>query len=308
VKTFAELLDDYLEWQRSLKMSPATIAKNKYVITPFVRWLKTEYEVECPTKIRKDHLCRWQRHLSSATTKKGYPLKPRTINTTHESIRGLLTYLENQGYIPQGLHGVLRNVKEPQMLPGSVLTHAQVRKMLKGIPTYDAKGYRDRAMLEVLYSSGVRANELLGLNIDDLDFKHHTMVVTGKGNKQRAVPVGKTALKYLEIYTVAIRPYLLKEKGEKALFLNPRGKRFHYRSLTRCICAYAKRTGLDNVTPHTFRRSCTTELIRGGANMYHVKELLGHESLETLKHYAKLTINDLKKTHQSCHPREKDDN
>ncbi len=242
------------------------------------------------------------------TTKKGYPLKPRTINTTNESIRGLLKYLEDLGYVAQGLHKVIRNVKEPQMLPGSVLTHAQMRKMLKGIPTYDAKGYRDRAMLEVLYSSAIRARELLGLSVDDIDFKHHTMVVTGKGNKQRAVPIGKTALKYLEIYIVAIRPYLLKDKTEKALFLNPRGKRFHYRSLTRCIYACAKQAGLDNVTPHTFRRSCTTELIRGGANMYHVKELLGHESLETLKHYAKLTINDLKKTHQRCHPRERDDN
>ncbi|MGA1825012.1 MAG: tyrosine-type recombinase/integrase [bacterium] len=308
MKTLYELLDEYLEWRRSLKMSPYTIAKNKYVILPFLRWLESDYQVASPIQIRKEHLYHWQKYLPSMTTRKGYPLKPRTINATNESIRGLLTYAEDLGYVPQGMHKALRNVKTPQMLPGSVLTHAQMRAMLMRIPTSDAKGYRDRAMLEVLYSSGIRARELLGLNVEDIDFHHHTMVVTGKGNKQRAVPIGKTAFKYLEIYIVAIRPYLLKEKEEKALFLNPRGKRFHYRSLVRCIHAYTKKARLDNVSPHTFRRSCTTELIRGGANMYHVKELLGHESLETLKHYAKLTINDLKKTHQRCHPREKDGN
>ena len=133
------------------------------------------------------------------------------------------------------------------------------------------------------------------------------MVVTGKGNKQRVVAIGKTALKYLESYVLAIRPYLLKRRSEKALFLTLRGgKRFKYRSLLKYVHSYAEGADLDDVTPHTFRRSCTTELIRSGANMYHVKELLGHESLDTLVHYTKLTIIDLKKTHEKCHPREKD--
>jgi site-specific recombinase XerD len=85
------------------------------------------------------------------------------------------------------------------------------------------------------------------------------------------------------------------------------GRRFPYFTLRRIVHLYAKKAGLDiNVTPHTFRRSCTTELLRAGAGMYHVKEMLGHESLDTLKHYAKLTITDLKRTHRKCHPRERD--
>ena len=101
--------------------------------------------------------------------------------------------------------------------------------------------------------------------------------------------------------------YRSKDKTQKALFLNANGERLPYHQLRRMIQRHASKAGLTiTVTPHTFRRSCTTEMLRGGAGMYHVKELLGHESLDTLKHYAKLTITDIKAAHAKCHPREKD--
>lgn len=106
---------------------------------------------------------------------------------------------------------------------------------------------------------------------------------------------------------VAVRPYLSRDPGERALFLDHNGRRLKNHVIARRLTRYADRARLDvNVTPHTFRRSCTTELIRSGANLYHVKELLGHESLDTVRHYAKLTIADLKETHAKCHPRERE--
>ena len=125
--------------------------------------------------------------------------------------------------------------------------------------------------------------------------------------QQRVVPMGRTAIKYLENYLNGIRPHLEANPEEKALFLDQFGQRYPYHTLRRRLHAYAGKAGIDiQVTPHTFRCSCTTELLRGGANMYHVKEMLGHESLDTLKHDARLTITDLKKTHRKCHPRKKD--
>lgn len=172
------------------------------------------------------------------------------------------------------------------------------------------EGYRNRAMLEVLYSSGLRAAELLGLDLDDIDFDNATAIVTGKGNKQRVVPIGRTALRYLESYLKAVRPFLLRDPGERAVFLDQKGHRLRYNALAMIVRSCAIRAGLGDmhVTAHTFRRSCATELLRGGANMYHVKDLLGHATLNTLKHYAKLTITDLKKTHAKCHPRERERN
>jgi integrase/recombinase XerD len=117
----------------------------------------------------------------------------------------------------------------------------------------------------------------------------------------------KTIDIYIENYLNGIRPHLQANLEEKALFLYQFGQRYPYHTLRRRLHAYAGKAGIDiQVTPHTFRRSCTTELLRGGANMYHVKEMLGHESLDTLKHYARLTITDLKKTHRKCHPRERE--
>ena len=180
--------------------------------------------------------------------------------------------------------------------------------MLDRIPSSSSAGVRDRAMLELLYTSGIRSAELLGLDVGRVDFRNRTALVNGKGNKERVVPIGKTAVRLLESYVRAVRPYMLTDRGEQALFVDADGKRLAYHSLRRIVHRRAEQAGIEiNVTPHTFRRSCATEMLRSGANMYHVKELLGHESLETLRHYAKLTITDLKRTHHRCHPREKDE-
>lgn len=306
MKTLTQHLSDYFDWRRSLNLSPETILKNKYGIMPFIRWLESTFEVTAPQEICRDHLYEWQKHVAGVTTKDGHPIKPRTINTYNEGIKGFLKWLADNGHIRKEYPDVVRYVKKPMALPGNVLTHANMRKMLSRIPTDNLLGYRDRAMLELLYSSGVRSAELLGLNTFDVDMKNRTMMVTGKGSKQRVVPMGRTAARHLDTYVTAIRPYLMHHPEEPALFLNHRGGRLSYKAFLTCVHTHARRLGYHDVSPHTFRRSCATELIRAGANMYHVKELLGHESLDTLKHYIKLTINDLKKTHEKCHPRERD--
>ena len=198
-------------------------------------------------------------------------------------------------------------VKEPRFLPLGVLSHAKIGKILRRIDTSTPEGYRDRTILEILYSTGIRAGELVGLNVNDFDGRYGTLKVLGKGRKERVVPLGKTALRYLETYIRAVRPFMLKQGNAEAMFINCRGVRYSYRSVLDLVHRAAADAGIDEkVSPHTFRRSCTTEMIRGGANLYHVKELLGHESLETLRHYTKLTVNDLRKTQEKCHPRERD--
>ena len=223
-------------------------------------------------------------------------------------INSFLKYLAQGGVTARSLTEVIEYVKEPVFLPGSVLSHEQMRRLMGTVSTDTPEGYRFRTMMEVLYSSGMRIAELLGLDLGDVDFGNATAKVLGKGRKERIVPVGRTALQHLEGYVKAVRPMAVGASGEKAIFVNNDGKRYPYYTFLRQLHVYAKRAGVPvNVTPHTFRRSCTTELLRGGANMYHVKELLGHDSLDTLKHYAKLTILDLKKEHHRCHPREREE-
>jgi site-specific recombinase XerD len=304
--TLQEILVEYLEQLKARRFSRCTVLQNRYGIGLFLRWLEQAHAVKTADRLRRAHLEAWQKHVA-AETFKGHPLKPRSVNKRVETLKNLLRFMGVKGYAGGHLEEAVEYVKEPKVLPGSVLSHAQARRMLEAVATDTPVGYCNRAMLELLYSSGIRAAELLGLDVGDVDFGGGTARVTGKGQKERVVPIGRTALGLLENYVKGVRPFLAGDPQQKALFLDDGGKRMPYHTLRRMVHAAARRSGAPvNVTPHTFRRSCTTELLRGGAGMYHVKELLGHDSLDTLQHYAKLTINDLKKEHQRCHPRERD--
>lgn len=300
-------IDEYLVFLSSVNYSDETVSASRRLLTRFYRWQVETFHDDAIDHLTIDRLKKWHGHLSMIRTEKGYPLKPTSINRHIIAVRGFIRYLFENGYIHVRLSHALPYLKEPKTLPGGVLTHAQMRTLLSKMPVDSPEGYRNRAMLELLYSSGIRVGEVLKMNIVDIDFKNRTALVNGKGRKQRMVPIGRTALRYLESYILGVRPFLDLNRNEKALFLQKNGKRLSYQNFRFVVVSAAKRSGLDmRITPHTFRRSCTTELIRGGANMYHVKELLGHESLDTLNHYAKLTITDLKKTHEKCHPRERE--
>ncbi len=310
IKTLIDLIEDYQAHQASLNFSPLTLIDSRHHLLRFQRWMIQHAQVESIDQLRADHLRKWRRSLMYWRTAEGRPLKAAALNRHVVTLRGFFSFVVRQGLAPKTLIEELPYLKEPQKLPGGVLSHAQMRKLLARVPTSTPGGYRNRAMLELLYSTGVRVSELLGLNVADVDLDARVALVRGKGRKERVVPIGRTAARHLETYLKAIRPYLLRDPEETALFVNEhkRGKRLSYATFATILKAAARAAGLDmNVTPHTFRRSCATELIRGGANMYHVKELLGHESLDTLQHYVRLTINDLKKTHEKCHPRERDE-
>ncbi len=307
--TLQDLLTAFLEHERDRHFSRCTLRNHRYTLAGLLAWLEAQEAVATADQLRKAHLDAWLTHLNGHRTSKGLPLKAQSLNLHIIAARTFLDYLAARGFVPVGLPPALRCVKAPSILPQSVLTHAQARTLLAKVPNGTPEGYRNRAMLELLYSSGLRAAELLGLDVGDVDFTHATAMVTGKGNKQRVVPIGRTALRCLESYLKAVRPFMRPSPDMKAAFLDRRGRRLSYDALAQLVRACAARAGLDglHVTAHTFRRSCATELLRGGANMYHVKDLLGHETLNTLKHYVNLTILDLKKTHERCHPRERDD-
>lgn len=306
MKTLTQHLADHLERGQVRRLSPRTLRTMGYQVRSFLNWLGTTQGVTEIEKLQATHVEGWQRHLTAQRTSRGLPLKPRTINKNIQSVRGFLGALLDQGLVAAAVRSVLVTIREPRLLPSSVLHHEQVRRLLGGINALDLGGMRDRAMLELLYSAGLRAAEILGLGVADVDWSNATALVNGKGSKQRVVPIGQTALACLQRYAKSVRPFLLRTAEESALFLDRQGQRMPYHTFRRMMQRHAGRLGLAiTVTPHTFRRSCTTELIRGGANLYHVKELLGHESLETLKHYTRLTIDDLKETHARCHPRER---
>ena len=306
-KTLYNLLDDYLERLESLNYSKTTRKVIFYNCLECVKWLEKAHEANTASVLRKGHIESWQRHLVARKTRKGFPLKARSINKKIESVKGFFKYLVEFGFMQKQTAEILRYLKEPQVLPTGVLENREMKKMFRKIDTSSMAGYRDKAILELMYSCGLRAGEIVNLDVRNIDLTHKLAKVRGKGNKERMVPVGKTAIRHLETYIKAVRPFMLLAGSEEALFINSRGTRLQYHTLRLIIKEHADNANLkEHITTHSFRRSCATELIRGGANLYHVKELLGHEDLQSLKHYTKLTITDLRKTHAKYHPREQD--
>lgn len=307
MKSLDGLIAEYLAHLSALRYSPATVSGRKRMLGNFSGWLGETFGIRTADRIRSDHLRQWHTCTASARTAEGIPLKAASLNNRIISVRTFLAWLADNGHVRHRLLREIPCLRQPRNLSGSVLTHDQTRALMNKIRTDTPEGFRNRTVTELLYSSGIRAAELLGLDTGDTDFSAGTVRVTGKGNRQRIVPVGKTAMRYLKTRVRAVRPYMIRSKDEQALFIGRNGTRLTYRSLRTMIRKVSEQAGPDMaVTTHTFRRSCATELIRSGANIYHVKELLGHESLDTLKHYTRLTITDLIKTHRECHPGEQD--
>lgn len=194
----------------------------------------------------------------------------------------------------------VRAVKTPKItkrLPG-FLTQYQTQKALE-ITGNDERSLRNRAIMEVLYGAGLRASELVGLNIDDIDFYNEVILVKGKGNKERIVPLGSYAQKAIKEY-LAIR----QDKNNPALFLNLRGKRLTTRSVQTIVKQLVSKVAeASHTNPHTLRHSFATHLLERGADLRAVQELLGHSSLSATQIYTHLSVERLKKIYDKAHPR-----
>ena len=163
---------------------------------------------------------------------------------------------------------------------------------------------RDHAILEVLYSSGIRVGELTGIDIKDLDFSRCTMRVIGKGNKERVVPFGQPAKEALRSYLDKSRPEFINEKSGDALFVGSRGKRLDTRQVRRIVTSAILRVeGAPDISPHDLRHSAATHMLEGGADLRIVQELLGHSSLATTQKYTHVTIERLREVFANAHPR-----
>ena len=219
------------------------------------------------------------------------------------SLRTFFNYCMKQGLIETNPAKEVATPKIPKRVP-KFLTVDEVFALLDSAGDEGALGVRDRAILELLYASGLRVSELVGLNLEDLDLKSHTVRVMGKGRKERIVPVGEKACVALSTYLTK-RPLLTGERGqEKAYFVNRHGGRLTARSIERLIAKYMRRCGVQKtITPHVLRHTFATHLLGAGADMRGIQELLGHSSLSTTQKYTHVGIENLMKAYDQSHPK-----
>lgn len=232
------------------------------------------------------------------------PLAASSAARAVVAIRGWHRFLVAEGTTPSDPSADVHPPTPAKRLP-KALDVATVARLLESVSGEDPRALRDRALLELLYATGARISEAVGLDVDDIDPDAGVVRLFGKGSKERLVPVGSYAAAAVQAYLVRGRPALVKAgKGSAALLLNVRGSRLSRQSAWQSLHDAAERIGLaDNVSPHTLRHSFATHLLEGGADVRTVQELLGHASVTTTQIYTLVTVDTLREVYATSHPR-----
>jgi integrase/recombinase XerC len=294
-----QLLDNFISWLTVEKgYSPHTVTSYRRDLEEFLTHVGREIPIHAI-----DHI-KVRAYLYSINKKN----KATSVARKLSSLRSFFKFLHKNELLE---HDPLQRITAPR-LPKNMpvfLTVDEVFSLLESPGNADAYARRDRAILELLYSCGLRVAELVGVDCDDLDLDTQLLRVTGKGKKQRLVPMGRPAVEAIRQYGEQRQIILAacrsreKEPEERALFLNNRGDRLTTRSVERMVKGYARRVGIPApVTPHALRHSFATHLLEMGADLRSVQELLGHASLSTTQKYTHLNVDHLMDVYDRAHP------
>jgi len=287
--------------------SPATVTDYGYSLKDFIGFLLTK-GVSDVRGITTVLIADYQIHRLQKLNVYGKPCGVGNRNNALKAVKAFCRYLYKLGFIGDDPARDVDFARMPKRLPRNILTPSEMRKLLQTPDRQSLLGQRDRCMMELLYSSGLRNKELRTLKFTDLNLEEGILqVVDGKGHKDRYVPVGRVACRHLSHYIAVVRPLLLGKGSDDTLFLTLYGKPIGKRSVINAVERYVGLAGIKkSITPHSFRHTCATHLLQNKANIRHIQEILGHVSLQTTQIYASVTIQELKDAHTSCHPRNLD--
>jgi integrase/recombinase XerD len=231
------------------------------------------------------------------------PASPATIHRKSACLRSFYRHLRREGLRESDPTATLSAPRRSRKLP-QVLTRGEVEKLLSQPRGTDPQSLRDRALLELMYASGLRASEAITLELDDIDTEERVLRTRGKGSKERIVPIGQAALKAMEIYLERGRPKLVKNSLEAHIFVNFRGGQLTRQGLYKIVRRHAQTAGLaDRMSPHTLRHTFATHLLSGGCDLRSVQEMLGHADVATTQLYTHLSSDRLKDVYFKAHPR-----
>jgi integrase/recombinase XerD len=293
-------LEEYLQWLTIEKgRSRATIEAYRRDLTALIVWADDQGKMIAD--VSEEEL---ERHYNEARLSRS----PSTVARAVASARGFFNYLVEEGYVVTDPTARLKGGRRGRTLP-KPLGEAEIVKLLDSIPATSSTDLRDRALLELLYGTGARVSEVVNLDLSDLDFDEELILLTGKGNKQRLVPIGASLNRALREYLApGGRPSLLPSKRTTKVFLNARSGVLTRQGIDLVIHKRALSVGIDRnrISAHVFRHSCATHMLAHGADIRVVQELLGHASIATTQLYTAVSVTTLQREYQHAHPRAHD--
>lgn len=263
----------------------------------------TQTEIEMDTLLKTADLNTIRRFMAELNT---HAYSKSTTARKLATIRSFYKFLVKRGYAAGNPAMSIKTPKQDKRLP-KFLDYDQVQKLLDTPPANTWLGSRDRAMMEVLYSTGMRVSELVSLNMDDVDFLGEVIHVRGKGKKERICPIGSTAIQNIQRYLEYRSRRMANDSAfdSKVLFANKHGQRMSARSVRRKMDKYLIEAGLDPaISPHTLRHSFATHMLNNGADLRSVQELLGHQSISTTQIYTHISTSRMQEQYQNAHPLE----
>jgi integrase/recombinase XerD len=293
----------FLQWQAEKNYSPKTIENREVYLRYFIQWCD-DRGLGQPQEITKPIIERYQRYLFLYRKKDGEPLSTRSQHVRVVPIRAWFKWLARQNHI---LYNPASDIERPRLerrLPKHILTVDESEAIINQPDTTKPTGIRDRAILETLYSTGIRRMELINLKLFDIDNDRGTVMVRqGKGRKDRMIPIGERALKWIEKYQSDVRPELSTPNDEGVLFLTHLSDAFTPNRLTQMVRDYIDAADIGKRgSCHLFRHTMATLMLENGADVRFIQAMLGHVSLETTQIYTQVSIRKLKEIHTATHP------
>ncbi len=232
----------------------------------------------------------------------GQGKSPATVSRSLASIKGFYHYLVSKGSMEENPAAHVASVKSEKKLP-QVLTGKEVERLLAQPKCTDMKGYRDKAMLELLYATGIRVTELISLNLTDVNLAGSFIHCESKG-KERIIPLYPAAVDALAVYMQNIRPKMIADINEQALFVNMNGDRMSRQGFWKIVKSYQEKAHIDkDITPHTLRHSFAAHLLENGADLHSIQEMMGHSDISSTQVYAQLVKQQLKSVYNKSHPK-----
>ena len=292
-----ELLQKYikhLELERNI--SRYTMRNYTNDIKGFLAYL-SDIGIDSPAKVKRSTMRRYLGWLHDAGTSRG------SISRKLSALRSFYRYLLREKLIDSEPLSTLSSPKQAKRLP-TFLTHGEMAKLLVAPDSSTPQGLRDRAVLELLYATGLRVSEIVSLDLKDIDLGSRQLRVWGKGAKERVVLMGKPAAEALQLYLKNARPKLQSQTDTQAVFLNRFGERVVERRIQHIIKKYAKKAGIDmRIFPHIMRHTFATHLLDGGADLRSVQDLMGHARLSSTQVYTHVTQSQTRRKYLAAHPR-----
>jgi integrase/recombinase XerD len=283
-----------------------TIKLRREYLTRFLSWCD-DRGITSLEEITRDVLLSYQRYLFHYRNARTHqPLKFSTQISLMTPIRGWFSFLLREQLIDNNPASDLDFPKEEQRLPQNILSPDEAELILNQPDVSDPLGLRDRAMLETFYSTAMRRSELIHLDVYDLDTSRGLIMIRqGKGNKDRNVPIGNRALRWVTKYTEDIRPSLVERTNTSTLFVSRRGRPFGASNLSILVREYMKAAGIKKAgSCHLFRHAVATQMLENGASIRSIQAMLGHSEITTTQIYTHISIKHLKDVHSSTHPAE----